>query len=557
MKIRRIVSWVLALAVLLTATAGVAEQKVNVAYNRYMISKLLKNCTFYYLDETEALAPYYQMADERREAILNSPTTIVKADTFIPGETYTGTAYYVSENGSDRNDGLSPETAWQTVAHLRELDLLQPGDAVFFERGGTYRIAYESLQLRDQVTYSAYGEGEKPVITLVPEDSAREECWTLWHEGENGEKIWRYYLDVGDVGALVFNDESYARRILEWPTPSGWLALDITTRDIERCIAENTPDYYEMKNANEYRTVEQQLTEDLTYVSRISLDNFKVYPFDNSQGIRMGDLFLRCDAGNPGVIYDEIAVVAVQPGNKNNDNAFSQLLNAWGVDGWVLDNLSLKYFLDNSVGSANNHSNYAVIQNCTQEWGGNTLFWITRGIPQYDWSLVGDGIYCVSRNVTIRNNYFRQCSNACGFENPHEKLENLGTFLVEGNLIENCGQGIRASLIKERDVEKFEHILIRDNIIIGTGDSMNNANWEQPVAIDFGTHAIQFAKHIEACDNVLIGSTTAIFRIPDTKEVVTDIHDNVIAQSRGGALITEFQWFRSNELIWHMMEYAK
>ena len=48
----------------------------------------------------------------------------------------------------------------QTVAHLRELDRLQPGDAVFFERGGTYLIAHESLQLRDQVTYSEYGVGE-------------------------------------------------------------------------------------------------------------------------------------------------------------------------------------------------------------------------------------------------------------------------------------------------------------------------------------------------------------------------------------------------------------
>ena len=142
MKVRKITAWLLVLTVLLTATAGMAEQKVNAAYNRYIINKLLKNCTFYYLDETEALATYYQMADERRDAILNSPTAIVKADEFIPGETYTGTAYYVSENGSDENDGLSPETAWQTVMHLRELDRLQPGDAVFFERGGTYPVCY-------------------------------------------------------------------------------------------------------------------------------------------------------------------------------------------------------------------------------------------------------------------------------------------------------------------------------------------------------------------------------------------------------------------------------
>ena len=239
MKTRRIVLWLLVCALALTATAGMAEQQVNAAYNRYLINKLLKNSTFIDMDDAEALAPYYQMAEERKEAILNSPTTIVKADTFIPGETYTGTAYYVSENGSDGNDGLSPETAWKTVKHLRDWDLLQPGDAVFFERGGTYRLTDEPLQLFTQVTYSAYGEGEKPVITLVPEDSARKECWRLWYEGENGEKIWHYYRQVADVGGVVLNDETYAKRILEWPTPYGWLALDIDWVDIERCVAED------------------------------------------------------------------------------------------------------------------------------------------------------------------------------------------------------------------------------------------------------------------------------------------------------------------------------
>src|SRR5699024_8714182 len=48
-------------------------------------------------------------ADERREAIRSSETAIVKSDIFVKGETYTGTAYYVSNGGSDENDGLSPE----------------------------------------------------------------------------------------------------------------------------------------------------------------------------------------------------------------------------------------------------------------------------------------------------------------------------------------------------------------------------------------------------------------------------------------------------------------
>ena len=50
----------------------------------------------------------------RIDEILNTKTEIVQSNTYIPGETYTGTAYYVSNDGDDNNDGLSPETAWQT-----------------------------------------------------------------------------------------------------------------------------------------------------------------------------------------------------------------------------------------------------------------------------------------------------------------------------------------------------------------------------------------------------------------------------------------------------------
>ena len=99
------------------------------AYER--IHSILKDSEFYYLDETEALAPYYEKAEQRKEAILNSPTEIVKANEFIPGQTYTGTAYYVSPNGNDANDGLSPETAWQNIYKVNSVDLYD-GDAVFF-----------------------------------------------------------------------------------------------------------------------------------------------------------------------------------------------------------------------------------------------------------------------------------------------------------------------------------------------------------------------------------------------------------------------------------------
>ena len=178
------------------------------------IHAILADSEFYFLEDEEVLAPYYAEADARKDAILNSPSTIVKSDTFIPGETYTGTAYYVSTNGNDDSDGLSPETAWKSPERVTWGDV-QEGDAVFFERGGIYRLTENCIRLISNVTYSAYGEGPKPVLTIAQENSAQPEYWELWQEGENGEKIWRYHQALSDVGGVILDDTSYAKRILE------------------------------------------------------------------------------------------------------------------------------------------------------------------------------------------------------------------------------------------------------------------------------------------------------------------------------------------------------
>lgn len=93
----------------------------------------IMNSKIIFAENTEAVQPYIDAAELRKEQIRNSPTTIVKADEFLPGETYSGTAYYFSSvNGNDNNDGLSPNAAFQTTSKYNQIrDSLQPGDAIF------------------------------------------------------------------------------------------------------------------------------------------------------------------------------------------------------------------------------------------------------------------------------------------------------------------------------------------------------------------------------------------------------------------------------------------
>ena len=57
----------------------------------------------------------------RREVIRNSLTEVEVS----------GTCYYVSTDGNDQNDGLSPQTPWATLEKVSDANL-QPGDGVFF-----------------------------------------------------------------------------------------------------------------------------------------------------------------------------------------------------------------------------------------------------------------------------------------------------------------------------------------------------------------------------------------------------------------------------------------
>ena len=78
-----------------------------------------------------------------------------------------GTSYYIdSIDGVENGDGLSPETAWKAVPVTDVA--LQPGDKVLFRRGGTYECTltmwYSSGTEESPITFSAYGEGKKPLL---------------------------------------------------------------------------------------------------------------------------------------------------------------------------------------------------------------------------------------------------------------------------------------------------------------------------------------------------------------------------------------------------------
>lgn len=80
----------------------------------------------------------------------------------------TGTRYYVSHSqGSDDNDGLSPETPWRTLRKVSSY-AFQPGDGIFLKCGDVWEGDYVDLTVggtrEKPIYFSSYGTGTRPWI---------------------------------------------------------------------------------------------------------------------------------------------------------------------------------------------------------------------------------------------------------------------------------------------------------------------------------------------------------------------------------------------------------
>ena len=144
-----------------------------------------------------------KVTDERIEDILTSPNLTIPSDAKV---------YYVSNSGSDSNDGLTPETAWASLSKASSVKGSKRTETyVLFERGGLWR---GQLTAASYVTYSAYGKGDKPKIYASPFNGGGSENVSKWVE--TSKNIWTYTSSQlkDDIGALIFNDSSYASKKL-------------------------------------------------------------------------------------------------------------------------------------------------------------------------------------------------------------------------------------------------------------------------------------------------------------------------------------------------------
>ncbi len=132
--------------------------------------------------------------------------------------------YYVAADGADANAGTSPDAAWRTLARVNAAELL-PGDTIRFRRGDTWRgqLIPKSGGDAGVITYTAYGEGPKPLLLgsldLSPPDiwvPAGDNLWETRPAESLGEPIlgtpgapgpvrWSLYCENGAQATMAYD----------------------------------------------------------------------------------------------------------------------------------------------------------------------------------------------------------------------------------------------------------------------------------------------------------------------------------------------------------------
>lgn len=421
-----------------------------------------------------------------------------------------GTVYYVSADGDDTNNGTSPERAWKTIAKVSSAEL-SAGDCILFKRGDLFR---GMVIAKAGVTYGAYGEGEKPKIYGGPRDLADPSLW-IPYDTERG--IWMYKDKITDCGTLVFNDgEAHSRKLIPSYRHGKFVCRDNEDKDFD-LKTEMTCDLDIFCNYCERLTTTPSKGED--------------FPVPIMDDRCHGELYLRCDKGNPGEVFDSIEAVTWLPAFyvRRNENV-------------RIDNVCIKY-AKFGVSAGGPSVRGLKVTNCEIGWiGGNIQNYLgldPNYVPGRRGSVTryGNGveIYGGCDDYEVSDSYIYQCYDAGithQISTGGNKYE-LKNILYRDNLIEDCVYSVEYFLEKElADTESIiENCKICGNVMLdsgyGWGQQRHNVNtpahikgWSyENTAADFEISDNVFAraayrmvhivaKHAESCP-VMRGNTYA------------------------------------------------
>lgn len=454
----------------------------------------------------EFLSEIDSLAEARKRDILNAADKI----------TVSGKKYYVSADGNDLSDGLTEKTAWRTLERVSSAELSY-GDGVFFRRGDTFR---GSVKTRSGVTYAAYGEGEKPKLFGWDKNLADEALWTLVDGTQN---IWRYGERILDPGTLVFNEgERHSRKLI----PS-YIGGRFVCRDDEEKLFDMVEQM--TLDLDLYWYFEDKLT---TRESR-----GETFPIPDVDGT-LGEVYLRCDGGNPAAVFSSIEALTRRAMFKVGDNKDVHI-----------DNICMKYVGLHAV-AAGGHSVGLHVTNCEIGWIGGTIQHYYGTDPNYPEggrgtvTRFGNGVevYGGCEDYEVSNCYIYQVYDA-GMTHQITtggKKTVMDGVVYRNNLVERCVYSIEyfLEITPEGDDSYMKNIVMDGNILrfAGEGWGQQRHNKHTPAHIK-GWSYVNRASDYHVTNNIFDRCAYRLLHLVAWEsESCPEMNGNTYIQYDGGIL---------------------
>jgi hypothetical protein len=354
--------------------------------------------------------------------------------------------YYVdATNGSDSNDGTTPDTAWKTINKVNT-STFSPGEHIVFKAGETWREALSvpsSGESGNPITFGAYGSGNKPVISGADVVTGWTETATDVYSASVTVEPNQVFMD-GERLTKGADENSLADH--EW----FWTTDTLYVKD-----ASGDPDTSGV-------TIEASSTSDIMDINGndyLIFDGLKVmYSNGRSFDCRFGGniTIQNCTIQDS---YDRAAII----GNGGTDYTFnnctiSGTLTSDSIYGWEPDNVTIKNCAFTDVSGANSdhvqlyNGNNATIQNNsfsmegTDSGKGNVILisWTTALIEYNETSHGNYGFDVNGSGITVQYNHCHDHTGESWSSGVYsgQDVDIHSGLTVRYNIIHDCTMGM-------------------------------------------------------------------------------------------------------------------
>lgn len=337
-------------------------------------------------------------------ANMTTSGVVYSANLLDPANTAESAYFVSSSTGSDSNDGLTPETAWASVAKVVSMGSAVENSVVYFKRGDTFRTT-AVFSTKANTVYTTYGFGDKPKIVGSIDGTGA----SNWSE-TNTENVWVFSRSIanstqnGDVGHIRINDGEL------------W-GIKVSVRNDSDMRVDNGDVY-------NGRTYIDALS-NVAVNCGLGLYNDLEFHHDYTTG----NLYLYCEDGNPGTVFDSIEIA-------DKGNGLSGTFNNTTVD-----NLYITGFGSHGLGYGNITS--STVKNCHLEWIGGSIQTLNFTSGATAPTRFGNAIeaYGSASDFTIANCYCSQIYDCCYTVQNQEAVTFRNVFMYD-NVAEYSNSGL-------------------------------------------------------------------------------------------------------------------